>query len=184
MLPLCHCFHTFPCSSTGFPMGCSPVPKNPLLQHEFSKGFHSFRKYWSALVWLLHSLQWIPAWWSTMNHLLLWLWCSLYCFPLFLFPTCSACQSLFVLLNAFSQRWHWLYWWAQLCPVVDTPQNWLEQDGTICVQHGVTPDLFPQRTVLQLCHLYAIQKPNETGKKKKNSNQTCKSIICIQILPL
>lgn len=88
MLPLCHCFHTFPCSSTGFPMGCSPVPKNPLLQHEFSKGFHSFRKYWSALVWLLHSLQWIPAWWSTMNHLLLWLWCSLYCFPLFLFPTC------------------------------------------------------------------------------------------------
>jgi len=66
---------------------------------------------------------------STVDHfllLLLWLWCSLWCFSLFLFPP-PLCVIFCPFLNMLLQRCCQLGWWAQLGPAVGPLWSWLEQ---------------------------------------------------------
>lgn len=64
---------------------------------------------------------------STMEYLLLQLWCSLCCFSFFCFLLLLSLFHVFYsFLNIFSQRHHQFGWWAQLCPAMSALWTQLE----------------------------------------------------------
>lgn len=170
LVPLCHCFQAF-CSSTSFPMECSPAQKKSLsfcmsppkvaipsrnvnlLWCGSSTGCSGYSLHTAPLLTLL-SLLLLPIIFLFILFCLTIPFCPLkYCFtevPPALLMGSAVSYGGSIAESAGT-------WWKQLCPARGSP-----------------PEFFPGRTPLQLIHCQSLntymQFRSQT-KQKKNSNK-------------